>query len=114
MGLSKKDRRYILKNYPASSIKELARDFKVKPKDIRGVLEAAGRKIKEEKSETTVDILRYGKVSFLGAMMVVAVVSVIFLNSTRNGFHYDDIHSLLKNFDVLLDPKKHPDSLKLY
>lgn len=103
MALSKKDRRYILREHPDRSVKELARELGVKPKEVREALTAAGRLSEsslEEGQGSERPLLGYTPVRLLGVMMIVAVVSVVFLNSTRNGFHYDDIHSLTTNPDV--------------
>jgi tetratricopeptide (TPR) repeat protein len=113
MGLTKKDRRYILTNYPAKSVKELAQALSVKTVEVVEVLQASGRNL-NEKATPPSNLLGHARASFLGIMVLIAVVSVVFLNSTRNGFHYDDIHSLLQNFGVAIDPSRNPDSLKKY
>ncbi len=114
MALSKKDRKYVLSNYPSISIGELAGELGVSASEVRAVLASAGRKIESPGPMESGGLLRFSRVSILGVMMLVAAVSVVYLNSTRNGFHYDDIHSLLKNYDVRIDAKMNPDSLKLY
>jgi tetratricopeptide (TPR) repeat protein len=113
MGLTKKDRRYILTNYPAKSVKDLARELSAKTVEVVEVIQSAGRRT-DEKPLPPANLLAPGKASFLGIMVLVAVVSVVFLNTTRNGFHYDDIHSLLQNYGVQVDWTKNPESRKLF
>lgn len=112
MAVTKKARRYILRHYPASSIKELATELGLKPREVREVIDTFGREIEEEKPARPV--LGFARVNPLGIALLIAVVSVVYLNSIRNGFHYDDIHSLLQNLGVRVEWTKNPESRKLF
>ncbi|HUT53616.1 MAG TPA: glycosyltransferase family 39 protein [bacterium] len=118
MPISKKDRKYILKNYPAVSIKDLARELGVRPQEVREVIESSGQAVKDRDKEglpaPRKSLLGYTPARALGVMVLVALVSVVFLNSMRNGFHYDDIHSLLQNFGVQVEWTKNPESRTLF
>jgi len=39
-------------------------------------------------------------VQWWGLLAVALIAGMVFANSLRNGFHYDDIHSLLDNLDI--------------
>jgi tetratricopeptide (TPR) repeat protein len=114
MSLSKKDRKYILKNYPSMSVRELAKALGSSAREVKDVLESAGREVHDVVPGEPGPVLGHTPARFLGVMVIVAVISVIYLNSMRNGFHYDDIHSLLQNYAVQVEPIKNPQSLKLF
>lgn len=112
MTISKKDRRHILRNYPARSVKELAGEVGASPDEIQSVLESAGVEIRE--SKPALPLMGFCRAHPLGVALLVAVVSVVYLNTMRNGFHYDDIHSLLQNLGVQVEWSKNPESRKLF
>ncbi len=118
MPLSKKDRKYILRNYPAASIKDLARELGVKPLEVREVIEASGQAVKDRDREDLAaprgPLLGHTPARPLAIMVLVALISVVFLNSMRNGFHYDDIHSLLQNYGVQVEWTKNRESRTLF
>jgi|GEM_PF-1607237 len=130
MSLSKKEQKYILDKYPRRSVKQLARELGVKPGEVRSVIDSSKgakkgaaspakdkpkEKSKQKKPATERSpVLGFARAHALGIMLIVALISVVYLNSMRNGFHYDDIHSLTKNLKIQVDVEKNPESLKLF
>ncbi|MFO8058649.1 MAG: glycosyltransferase family 39 protein [bacterium] len=139
MALSKKEQKYIRDKYPRRSVKQLARELGVKPAEVRSVLESSGgkkkaaakdqpaekkpkeKKAKEKKageskqaSQEKPPVLGFARAHPLGIMLIIAVISVVYLNSMRNGFHYDDIHSLKKNLKIQVEWTQNPESRKLF
>ncbi len=135
MSLSKKERKYIQDKYPRRSVKQLARELGVKPGEVRSVIESSAGSGKKKpaapsskdktlqqkqppKSTPRADdkpvLLGFARAHPLGIMLIVALISVVYLNSMRNGFHYDDIHSLKKNLKIQVEWNDNPDSRKLF
>jgi len=112
MALSKKDRKQILRNYPGRSIKELAGELGASQKEVRQVLESAGIEIREDKQKLLFS--GFARVQPFAIAIIVTAVSLVYLNSIRNGFHYDDIHSLLENLEVRVEWEKNPESRDLF
>ncbi len=113
MAVSKKDRAYILKAYPNLAVGKIAAELGIKPGEVKDVLAKAGIEAKDEEKSGRKGILGYAPIHPLGIALLVAIVSVVYLNSVRNGFHYDDIHSLLQNLGVRVEWTKNPESRSL-
>jgi len=112
MGVSKKDRRYILRNYPGSSIDDISGALGLKKKEVEEVLESSGVEVRSKASERP--LLGKAAAHPLAIALLIALVSVVYLNSIRNGFHYDDIHSLLQNLGVRVEWDRNPESRWLF
>ncbi len=101
-----------MRSYPSRSIKELSKELGITVKEVREVLKAAGVEIKED--DWRPGLAGFARAHPLGIALLVALMAVVYLNSVRNGFHYDDIHSLLQNLGVRVEWDKNPDSRWLY
>ncbi len=104
-GISNKKRKNILRNYPERSIEELSEDLDLKPRDVISVLREAGIEVEQALPGVGVR-LKSTRVNPLGIMLIVLLTMIVYTNSLQNGFHYDDIHSLLQNLAIRVDPSK--------
>lgn len=109
MTVNKKDRKVIIDSWPQRSAAELAQELNLKPAEVEEVLVNAG--VKTDSSGSALGRTRPRVFVFA---LLATVICLVYLNSVRNGFHYDDIHSLLQNLGVRVEWTRNPESRSLF
>ena len=111
MAIGKKDRKYILQSFPRRTVAELAKELGLKPEQVKEALASAGVRPAGAAGPT---MLASTAAQPLALMILITVVALVYLNSVRNGFHYDDIHSLTQNLGVQVEWTRNPESRSLF
>ena len=101
LAVSNKKRKWIVRNYPALPIPDIAQQLGLKEREVAAVLEEAGKAISGYAGQAGPLAPRQSApIEWWAVLIVVLFTGLIYVNSLQNDFHYDDIHSLKDNLDI--------------
>jgi tetratricopeptide (TPR) repeat protein len=101
LAVSNKKRKWILRNYPSLPVAEIARQMGIKEQEVAAVLEEDGVDLSGVQVSGQPRTASRSVPAERGAILIIVLFTgIIFANSLRNDFHYDDIHSLKDNLQI--------------
>jgi len=94
MPISKKKLKQAKRLYPQKSLQQIAQELNLDPEELAQALGIEAKKIVPSSS------FPKAKVGIVSVFLLTVAILLVYANSYRNTFHYDDYHSLTKNYHI--------------